>query len=273
MNEEIEQFQQIYTLITGFVINYSFQILGAVVIILVGAWLAGKAAKVVEQLMVSKNIDITLSRFTGSIIKIVILVMVTIMALSKLGISITPFLAAVGALGLGAGLAVQGMFSNYAAGFTIIITRPFVVGDTIKVQGVTGIVDQVLLGYTILKDEDDVSIQIPNRHIVGEIIHNSSGNLLVELSIGVAYNSDPKQVTEIIKHATQTLESIDSNCEILVGIDNFGDSSINFGVRFLAPTDQHHSVRYQANRAIFEALQAANIGIPFPQREVRMLSE
>ncbi|TCS37196.1 mechanosensitive ion channel family protein [Reinekea marinisedimentorum] len=271
MEIELEQAQKIYDMLTEFVVTYSFQILGAFIIIIIGYWLASKVGNLVERLMLGKKIDVTLSRFTGSIAKIVLLVMVLVISLSNLGISVTPFVAAIGALGIGAGLAVQGMLSNYAAGFTIIITRPFIVGDTISLLGVTGIVDSVHLGYVFLIDEDNVRIQIPNRHIVGEIIHNSAKNLLIELKIGVTYDSDPEQVTRVIKSAVQSVEGLAADASVQVGIDNFGDFSINFGVRFWAPTDRHFELKYAANRAVWDALREANIQIPFPQREVRML--
>lgn len=271
MNEDIQRLQTVYDTIAEFAVNYSFQILGAIIIICIGAWIAGKAGKLVENLMVGRHIDITLSRFTGGTCKVIILVMVAIIALGNLGISVTPFLAAVGALGLGAGLAVQGMLSNYAAGFTIIITRPFVVGDTIKVQGVAGLVSEVHLGYTILLDEDNVRIQLPNRLVVGEILHNSAEEMLIELEIGVAYNSNTQQVIALITQALSSIKDINPERVPIVGIDNFGDSSINFGIRFWAPTTKHFETRYTANKAIHDAIVNAGIEIPYPQREVRML--
>ncbi len=99
----------------------------------------------------TKKIDITLSQFLSNTTKMLVVIMITIVSLSKLGISVTPFVAAIGAISLGAGLALQGLLSNYAAGFNIILIRPFVVGDTITVHGVTGVVEEVLLAYTVLK--------------------------------------------------------------------------------------------------------------------------
>lgn len=271
MNEDLAQIQKITDILVEYIVTYSFQIVGAIFLLILGAWIAGKIGKKVEQVMRGREIDITLSRFTGSIAKVVFLVMVAVIALGNLGISVTPLLAAMGALGLGVGLAIQGMLSNYAAGFTIIITRPFVVGDTIRVQGVAGLVEEVHLGYTILINEDDVRIQIPNRLVVGEILHNSNNNSLIELSIGVAYDSDTDQVIELILNALSTLEDIKSGNEPIVGIDNFGDSSINFGVRFWAPTTKHYELRYAANKLIHDAIVQADVVIPFPQREVTML--
>jgi small conductance mechanosensitive channel len=271
MSEELQNLQVFYDTITEFVVQYSFQILGAILIVAIGLWIASKIGKSIENMMVKRDIDVTLSRFSGGICRTLILVLVTIIALGKLGISVTPLIAAIGALGLGAGLAIQGMLANYAAGFTIIITRPFVVNDTIRVQGVAGLVTEVHLGYTILVDEDNVRIQIPNRLIIGEILHNSANDMLIELNIGVSYASDTNQVTEIIQSALTHIEDIDSSKPPLIGIDNFGDSSVNFGVRFWAPTDKHYQLRYAANKAIYDALKKADISIPFPQREIRML--
>lgn len=270
MLEDAEEIQKITNMVIDYILAYSMQILGAIVIIVIGLWVATKLGKKVENLMLGRKIDVTLSAFTGNIVKIIVIVMVIIIALRNVGISVTPLLAAIGALGLGFGLAIQGMLANYAAGFTIIITRPFVVGDTIEVQGVTGLVSEVQLGYTILIDEDSVRIQIPNRLIVGEILHNSNNNSLIELSIGVAYNSDTQQVTDLLTEAIRSLPDL-ANQEPIIGIDNFGDSSINFGIRVWAPTTKHYQVRYQANKLIHDAITNAGITIPFPQREVKML--
>lgn len=269
--EELQQAQVLYDTLIEFAVTYSFQIFGALLIFLIGWWLATKIGAVVENVMVKRDIDITLSRFTGGAAKLVILAVVIIIALGNVGISVTPLIAAVGAIGLGAGLAIQGMLANYAAGFTIIITRPFVLGDTIRVQGVSGVVDKVMLPYTILIDEDNVHIQIPNKLIVGEILQNSAEQMLIELEIGVAYSSNVETVANIIKQAVQSVEGISDEKAPAIGIDNFGDSSINFGVRVWAPTTKHFETRYALNQAIFTALQSENIEIPFPQREVRML--
>ena len=272
MQEEMQQLEAIYDAIVAFFVNYSFQLIGAIIILIIGMFVAGRTARWVEHFCIGKKLDITLSRFIGSFIKIAIIVGVAIIALGKLSISVTPFVAAIGALSLGAGLAVQGLVSNYGAGLNIIITRPFVVGDTITVKGVTGIVEEVHLACTILTDEDSVRIMIPNRHIVGEILHNSAANSLVETTVGVAYNSDPNQVTDVILAVLDTHGVSDTRTP-QVGIGEFGDSSLNIEVRFWVPTDKFHETRFKVNNAIFEALKLAGIEIPFPQREVRMLGE
>ncbi len=273
MNQEIDQMVQLMNTVYQFFIDYSFQIVGALIIFLIGLIIASKISKTVFNFLCRKNIDITLSRFTASAVKIVILATVAIIALGKLGISVTPFMAIIGAASLGVGLALQGVLSNYGAGVTIIVARPFVVGDTITVQGITGIVKEVRLAYTLLSNEDETIITIPNKHIVGEIIHNSNAYSVVEMSVGIAYHCDPEVAINAIHTALSQIDNISVEKKFQVGIDNFGDSSIDLGVRFWATTANYFETKYRANLAIFKALAEHNIEIPFPQREVRMLAE
>jgi len=271
VEQEIQQVQAIYQLITEFFINYSFQIFGAIIILILGILVARKVGSLVFKLCERKNLDITLSRFIASATKITIIVMVAIIALGKVGISVTPFVAAIGALSLGAGLAVQGLLSNYGAGLNIIITHPFVVGDTIHVQGVTGLVKEVHLAYTLLTDEDDVEINIPNKHIVGEILHNSHADTLAEETVGISYDSDPDVAISVIRQALENTDNISKSRTPLVGIEDFTDSGIRIGVRFWSPTNHYFETRYRANANIYAALQAADIAIPVPHKEIQVI--
>ena len=272
MNTELKDFQKIYDQIAEFFVNYSFQLVGALIILLIGLFIAGRVGRTVQGLCERNRIDVTLSRFLGNVAKIVVIMVVAIICLGKIGISIGPFLAAVGAISLGAGLAVQGLLSNYSAGLNIVITRPFIVGDTITVQGVTGVVDEIRLAYTFLEDEDGVRILIPNRHIIGEIIHNSHATRLADTLLGVAYDSDIAQAIAVVRKVLQEIPEVDE-ATAQVGLDAFADSSINLSVRFWIPTRQYHAVRFKVNQKILDALRAAGIVIAFPQREVRLLND
>jgi small conductance mechanosensitive channel len=272
MEKELQQAQEIYKLITEFFITYSFQIVGAIIILIIGIIVANKVSKLVLKICENKDIDITLSRFIASATKIIIVVMIAIIALGKVGISVTPFVAAIGALSLGAGLAMQGLLSNYGAGLNIILARPFIVGDTIRIQNVIGQVKEVRLAYTLLSDEDDVEITVPNKHIVGEIISNSHTDTLAEETVGISYDNDPEEAIASIMSALASVEGLSNERKPQVGIEDFADSSINIGIRFWAPTNRYFETRYQANAVIYKALKEANITIPYPQREIRILS-
>ncbi|GIC76659.1 mechanosensitive ion channel family protein [Moritella sp. F3] len=273
LQKEFEQLQNVYTMLTEFVVQYSFQIFGAMVIFIIGLWVAGKVQRFISALCIKHDVDVTLSGFISNVVRLLVIMMVAVIALGKLGISVAPFIAAVGALALGAGLALQGMLSNYAAGVTIILTRPFVVGDTVKIQGVIGVVKVITLGMTILTNEDGDEISIPNKHIVGEVLHNSFEYMLVESTIGISYDDNPEQAVATLAVALADIDEIATEPAAQIGIEAFGDSSINLGVRFWVPTKNYYEVKYAANLKMFQALKQDGITIPFPQREVRLLSD
>ena len=270
LKEEIDQVTTIYNIIIEFFTNYSFQLVGAFIIFILGYMLAGKISGWVLRLCLKHNLDITLSQFLSNTSKMLIVVMITIVSLGKLGVSVTPFIAAIGAISLGAGLALQGLLANYAAGFNIILIRPFVVGDTITVHGVTGVVEEVLLAYTVLKNEDDVAITVPNKHIVGEILHNSRHDSLLELKVGISYNENPLEVVKLLEETMLSIDVIGDHKKLLVGIDEFSDSAITIGIRLWTPTISLYAAKYKAYASIYSALDKANIHIPFPQRDVHI---
>jgi small conductance mechanosensitive channel len=272
MEQEIAQITIVYNLITDFLVNYSFQLIGAIVIFLAGFWLAVKLSNWVLDFCQGKGLDVTLSKFLASATRVIIIALVAIICLGKLGISITPLVAAIGALSLGAGLALQGLLSNYGAGFNIILSRTFVVGDTIEVQGVRGIVTDIHLAYTELMDEDQVKITIPNKHIVGEIIHNSQQDSLQELVIGISYDDDPFKAIEVIKESLSAVANISKSRDYVIGIDQFADSAIEIKLRLWVDSRFIHQFRFAANEAIYSALRQANINIPYPQRDVHLIS-
>jgi small conductance mechanosensitive channel len=270
LKAEIDQVTNLYNVMIDFFTNYSFQLIGALIIFIIGYVLAGKISSFVLRLCQRHQLDITLSQFLANTTKMLIVIMITIVSLSKLGISVTPFIAAIGAISLGAGLALQGLLANYAAGFNIILIRPFVVGDTISVQGVTGVVEEVLLAYTVLKNEDDVTITIPNKHIVGEILHNSKNDSLLELTVGISYNHNPLDVTKLLEKTILSLGIVGESGKLQVGIDEFSDSAITIAIRLWTPTVSLYATKYKAYAAIYTALNEANITIPFPQRDVHI---
>ena len=254
-----------YNTITQFFVEYSFAVLGALVVMAIGVVLARKISAWIVVICGRHDIDVTLSNFIASFIRIGLIVMVAIMALSQVGVSVTPLLAAVGAISLGAGLAVQGLVSNYGAGLSIILTRTFVIGDTINVSGVTGVVTEIHLGYTILLDEDDNSILVPNKHIVGEVIKNSQKDTLVILFVNIDYQQNATQAIELIEAIVKAQELVSQTRKVHVGIDSFTDSAIKICARFWVKSNSHICVEQQANLAIYQAFKQHNIEFAIPR--------
>ena len=273
MPKDLSSFQRIIEKIVEFIVNYSFNVVGAIIILILGFLVAKWISKLIRNILEKKNLDITLASFISGVIKLLVIVFAVIIALGKFGITIAPFIAAIGAGAFGLTYAIQGPLSNYGAGIAIIIGRPFKIGDTISVAGVNGVVEDIKLGNTTLKDEDGVTITIPNKHIVGEILRNSEKYRIVESIVGISYGDDPEKAIEIILNVLKENKNIASFPLPQVGIDEFGDSSINISYRYWVETKNYFNVKYMVNMEVYNKLKENNITIPFPQHEVTIKNQ
>jgi len=242
-----------------FAIAYGLQLIGALVILLIGLKVAGFLSRRVVVLCERRKIDVTLSRFAGNVVKIVLMVIVVIITLSNFGIDIAPLVALGGAAALGLSFAIQGPVSNYGAGLVIILTRPFTVGDTILVQDVSGVVDEVTLSATTLIGEDQERITIPNRKVVGEILVNSDTHRIVESQIVIAAASDPEVAISAIAAALEDFPNLAEGGDPQVGIHDFGYGAIILGLRYWVPSSRYFRTRFEVNRAAYAALKGAGV--------------
>ena len=273
MGNEIAVIQNLYRIVSEFVVNYSFQIIGAIIILLIGLKAASWLAALVVRFGEKKGLDLTLIKFIAGVVKAITIIFVVIIALGKFGISIAPFIAAIGAIAFGGSLAIQGPLSNYGAGIAIILSRQFVVGDTITVKGINGQVEDIHLAATILTNEDGEKIIIPNKHIVGEIFTNSFANRIVESSVGISYTDDPQKAVAIIRQILANEKNVASKPPPQVGISEFADSAITIGLRYWVPTVKFFETKFRVNMAIHTGLKEGKITIPVPQRDLHLISK
>jgi small conductance mechanosensitive channel len=256
-----------------FLTHYSFQLLGALIIVILG-WFAAKYVYALLMRLFERNhFDSTLAKFVASVVKMLVFAAMIVIALGKIGISIAPFVAAIGAVSLTAGLALQGSVSNYAAGVLLIISRPFKVGDTLSISGFYGVVEEIKLSYTVLRNEDEELITIPNKKMIGDVLVNSFEFRVVESSIGVAYEEDPAKAIAVMREVLASFSEVSQEHKPVIGIAKFGESAIELGLRYWVPTKSYFKVQYEVNLALYTALHVNNISIPYPQREVRILGE
>jgi len=273
MNQQLEEVSQFYNIVIEFFTNYSFQLVGAIIILVIGVIASKYVQKLVLGLLLKNNIDESLSGFVASFVRFLVVAMVAILALGKLGISIAPFIAALGAISLTAGLALQGSVSNFAAGIILVITKPFKLGDTLTVHDVYGEVEEIKLSYSVLRNEDGEEITIPNKYMIGDILVNSFDFRVVEGSVGIAYDSDVTKAIESIKNIINSQEDVSKESEPIVGIEKFNDSSIDIAYRYWVPTKSFFKSQYEVNLKVLNTLKDSNITIPFPQREIKIISE
>jgi len=270
MNQELHYVEQFYTQVIEFIANYSFQIIGALIIVVIGWFLSKYIFNLLLKFFDKHNFDVTLSRFAANGVRILIFGAMIIVAIGKLGISIAPFIAAVGAVFLTAGLAIQGSVANFAAGISLIISRPFKIGDTILVNKIYGEVEEIKLAYTTLRTEDEELITVPNKNMIGEVLVNSFKYRIVESRVGISYNDDIEKAIDIIRNVIDNFENVSKENKSIVGIDTFGDNAVEIGIRYWIPTRSFFKVQYEVNLAVYKALGEAKLTIPYPQREVRI---
>jgi small conductance mechanosensitive channel len=268
MEQELETLTRLAETGTEFAVAYGFQILGALVFLIVGlkisSWLGGRAALICER----KGVDVTLSRFTGNVVKIVLIVFVLIATMGNFGITIAPLIALAGASAFGATFALQGPLSNYGAGLAIILTRPFVVGNTVSVKKVSGVIEEITLAATVMRGEDGEKITVPNKEIVGEILVNSDANRIVESTLYVGADEDPLQVVDLIRDVVRDSIEQDTGSAPLVGIQDFAYGGVAIGLRYWAPSSKYYQTRYDVNAKIKRALDGASIKLlkaPWPE--------
>jgi len=270
MAQELAFIQTFYEQSIEFITNYSFQILGAIITVIIGWFLSKYVYKLLIGFFEKHDFDVTLGAFAANVVRLLIFGGMVIIAVGKLGISIAPFVAAIGAVFLTAGLALQGTVANFAAGISLVITRPFKIGDTISVNKVYGIVEEIKLAYTTLRTEDEELITVPNKNMIGEIIVNSFKYRIVESTIGISYQDDAQKAIDLIQDVLSTFDVLSSSNKPVIGIQNFGDNAVEIGMRYWVPTHNYFKVQYEVNMAVYKAINTAKITIPYPQRDVHL---
>lgn len=259
MEEQIQTVTRLVDLAVGFGVTYGLQLLGALVILLIGLKVAKWTGVRVMRLCEMRNLDVTLARFFGNTVKILIVVVVVIITLSNFSIDIAPLVALAGAGAFGLSFALSGPLSNYGAGLVIILARPFAVGDTIEVAGVSGMTAEATLSNTTLIGEDDERIVIPNHQIVGEILVNSDAHRIVESQLVIESQNDPEVAIAAIEAALSDFDGLAEGAEPQVGIHDFNFGGIVLGLRYWVPTRRYYKTRYAVNRTALAALKANGI--------------
>jgi small conductance mechanosensitive channel len=195
-----------------------------------------------------------------------------VLALTNLGIDLLPVVAGLGVAGAGIAFALQGVLGNLFAGLTIIFTKPFRVGEYVSMIGVEGRVEDVKLFNTVLSHPDRSRIMVPNRKIVGEILHNYGGIRQLDVVVGVAYDTDLNAALSVIRGILEQNPRVLKEPASVIRVAVLADSSINLAIKPWVNVPDFGVATGEINQAVVEAFRSRNISIPFPQREVRLLN-
>ncbi len=259
--------------IIALIATYGLNVVGAIVVLVIGLIAAGWAKRTVRRLLRrTGRVDDTLTGFLGSLVKYAVVAFTVIAVLQQFGVEATSLVAVFGAAGLAIGLALQGTLSNVAAGVMLLLFRPFKVGDYIDAGGQAGTVKIISLFTTELATPDNVQIIVPNGAIWGTAIKNYSFNdtRRIDLLMGIDYGDDIDTAMATINRVIGEEPLALADPEPLVAVSELADSSVNLVVRVWVDASDYWSVRFDLTKKLKERLEADGISIPFPQRVVHM---
>ncbi len=255
----------------SYAIDHGGAILSAIFIFIAGIFVAGWLAKIILRSLEKKNLEPPIKMLIGRVIRLIVIAFAAVIALGTCGVAVMPLVAGIGVAGLGVGLAMQGVLSNIVAGLTIIFTKPFRVGEYIQLNAVDGQVSQIELFSTTLIHPDRSRIVIPNRKIVGEILHNFGTIRQFTLKVGVGYGTDLNKVQVILQEILSANPRVLKEFAPVVGVSTLADSSIVVSIQPWTKLADFGPAQAELNQAIIEKFRANRIEIPFPQHEVRLL--
>lgn len=255
-------------------LDWAGHIVAALLIFLIGRWIAARIAKAVAKATERASVDRTLTKFLRSVIYMALLVMVILAAVQQLGVEATSFFAILGAAGLAIGLALKDSLANFSSGVMLVFFRPFKAGDYVEAGGVAGTVDSISIFNTIMTTPDNRVITVPNSLIYADTITNYSAldTRRIDLVFGVSYDDNVVRAKEIIKSVLDADERILADPAPTIMMLELADSSVNFAVRPWVATPDYWAVRGDVLEGVKKALEDNGLSIPYPQRDVHLIN-
>lgn len=273
--EQISEFFTQPDFFSNYLIPWTSRIVMALVVFIVGRWLARLIIKGLRRVLDARGVDKTLGDFLCNIGSAVLLVVVIIAALDQLGVNTTSIMAVFATAGLAVGLALKDSLSNFASGVMLILFRPFKAGDFVEVSGHAGIVEEIKIFATTLRTPDNREITIPNGQVYGSSIINVSARdtRRVDLIIGIGYQDDLKKARTLLQEIVGDEARILPDPEPVVVLADLADSSVNFAVRTWVKTGDYAAVRSDLLERIKLSFDDNGVSIPFPQRDLHIYQE
>ncbi len=272
MNEPLQTFEHAQQVAIELAVQFGPRLLVALLILAAGYYVGRGIGRLADSMLARLELDEALRQFMVRMVRLLVLGLFLIMALQNLGVQLLPLIAGLGVAGAGVALAMQGVLGNLAAGLTIIFTRPFQVGEYISIVGEEGEVAEIKLFNTVLSHPDRSRVVIPNRRIVGEILHNFGTLRQLDVVVGVAYDTDLDQARAAIREVLAVHPHVLGEPEPIIRILALGESRVSIAIQPWTPVEHFYTASSEIAQAVLEAFHARGIRIPFPQRDVRLLN-
>jgi small conductance mechanosensitive channel len=271
MNDQLGNLEHAQREIIDLAVRFGPKVLVAIGIIVVGFYAGRWVGKVADSGLNKFHLEPPVRELLVRIVRVFILALFAIMALQNLGVELLPLIAGLGVAGAGIALAMQGVLSNIVAGLTIIFTKPFRVEEYISIVGEEGVVVNISLFSTVLSHADQSHVVIPNRKIVGEILHNYGEIRQLDIAVSVSYDTDLDEALALINALLQANPRTLKDPLPVVSVSTLAPYSITISVKPWVNVPDYIQANSEINKAIVEAFRSRNIVIPFPQQEVRLL--
>ncbi|MEK9723061.1 MAG: mechanosensitive ion channel domain-containing protein [Rhodospirillaceae bacterium] len=268
-----DQVRETVALAVEIVTAYGLDVIGAIVILIIGWWFAGRGkAWTAKALNKTGKVDAMITGFLANMVRYIVIIVTVLAVLDRFGVETTSFVAIVGAAGLAIGLALQGTLSNVAAGVMLLFFRPFKVDDFIEGGGHTGIVKSLSLFVTHMKTGDNIEIIVPNSQLWGAAIKNYSYNETrrVDFVFGIGYGDDIDKAMGIIRAVVDADERTHKDPEPFIVVGELADSSVNLIVRIWCANADYWGLKFDVTKAVKQRFDAEGVSIPFPQRDVHL---
>lgn len=262
--------EQEISLVSNYLQIYGLNIIGSILIFLIGKKVAQWLAALTYKMMKRSETDETLAKFGKDLLYALLLVAVVMAALSNAGVNVTSLIAVLGAVGLAVGLALQGTLSNIGASTLIMIFRPFKIGDYVDAGGTSGSVDEINLFSTILNTPDNKRIIVPNSQIISGAITNFSANNTrrVDWTFGIGYDDDLKLAKSVLEEIVRADSRVLGDPAPFVAVSELADSSVNFVVRAWVKSSDYWGVHFDTIEKVKTTFDEKNISIPYPQMDM-----
>lgn len=256
------------------VISYGLNFIGAIIIIVIGFWLSSRLSKIISSRILNSGFTVSMKKFLQSLISILFKILVILVAMSTVGFEVTAFIAVLGGLAVGVGMALQGSLSNLAGGILILLFKPFKVGDFVESIDKAGTVEEISILQTILLTPDMRTIILPNGSVFNNPIINFSkhGIRRVEIAIGIGYDDDFDKAKEVLLQVLKDEPLMLDDKGYTLEINEFGDNSINLAMYGYTETKNYLSAKWKLNSATKKALDSNGFNIPYPQRDLHIIS-
>lgn len=272
MDIHLASIEHIREQVIDLLIQFGPKLLTAILIVIAGAIVGGWVERWLLKALRRFELEPPLTHLLSRVTRGLVLLLFVVMALQNLGVQLLPLVAGLGVAGAGIALAMQGVLSNIVAGLSIILTKPFRVGQYIAVTGVEGQVQHISIFSTVLLHADRSTVVIPNRKIVGEILHNYGHIRQINVQVGVGYDTDMGAALQLIEEVVNSNPRVLKDVAPVIGVARLADSAVHISIQPWVAVQDYGAVAAELTRATLETLRAHHVSVPVPQHEVRLLT-